>query len=70
MKIVFAAIVLLALVGCAQGWVYRKPGATEAMYNREIYECRKDAAPVQDVILKREMINDCMRVKGWSATLE
>lgn len=63
-------ILALLLTGCAQGWVYRKPGATEAMYDREIYECQRDAAPVQDLILKRDMINSCMKVKGWTATME
>jgi hypothetical protein len=30
-----------------------------------MYECERDAAPVQDRGRNRQMIERCMRVKGW-----
>lgn len=65
---------VLLLAGCVSlppsGYVYRKPGSTEATYNEDIYACERDAAPVQNVIQKRQMMNRCMSTKGWTATLE
>jgi hypothetical protein len=30
-----------------------------------MYECERDAAPVQERGRNRQMIERCMRVKGW-----
>lgn len=68
------AIVLLlsacATSGGSSTYVYRKPGSSQATYDADIYACERDAAPVQDLIQKRSMVNRCMAVHGWSVSLE
>lgn len=56
---------VLLLAGCV---TYDKPGSTEADYNRDMYECEKDVAPVQDAARRLPMIRRCMTVKGWTAS--
>lgn len=57
-------IFVLLLAGCVN---YTKPGSTEAEYNRAMYDCERDAAPVQDVARRLPMIQRCMSIKGWKA---
>jgi hypothetical protein len=61
MKWYIALTVLLA--GCATEWRHPMKGAAE--YERDYYECEKDAAPQQDVIRWRGMMERCLRSKGW-----
>lgn len=58
------ALLLLcpALAGCTT-WVH--PTKTEADFERDAYECERDAAAVQDPIRLSLMRDRCMRVKGW-----
>lgn len=49
--------------GCASQWV--KAGGTQEEFRRDLYECQKDAAPVQYMPRYNRMVDDCLRVKGW-----
>lgn len=56
-------LVTLALTGCATNYKYQ-PTSVSAL-DRDMYECERDAAPVQERGRNRQMIERCMRVKGW-----
>ena len=56
-------LLALALAGCAT--TYKHPTAPVSSLDRDMYECERDAAPVQDRGRNRQMIERCMRVKGW-----
>jgi hypothetical protein len=53
----------LALAACATN--YKHQTKADANFDRDMYECERDAAPVQDRARNRQMIERCMRVKGW-----
>lgn len=53
---------VLLLAGCARHYVHPdKERAFEADY----YECQKEAAPQSH--RRKEMIDRCMRLRGWEA---
>jgi hypothetical protein len=56
-------LLALALSGCATN--YRHQTTSVSNLDRDMYECERDAAPVQDRARSRQMIERCMRVKGW-----
>lgn len=57
---------ILALAGCARQWV--KPGADAADFERELYTCQRETSGQADHFVRRDMVNRCLRVKGWSTT--
>jgi hypothetical protein len=56
-------LLTLALAGCATNYKHQTGSASDL--DRDMYECERDAAPVQDRGRNRQMIERCMRVKGW-----
>jgi hypothetical protein len=68
------AIALTALlVGCAPVMIWDKPGATQSDYNRDSYECEKDARQsgyygggIAGSIAMREFFKRCMISKGYT----
>lgn len=42
-----------------------KPGGTSQEFQRDLYECKKDAAPVQSMPRYNAMVDECLAVKGW-----
>ena len=56
-------LLMLALTGCATN--YKQQPMSASALDRDMYECERDAAPVQDRARNRQMIERCMRVKGW-----
>ena len=56
-------LLTLALAGCAANYKHQTTSASA--FERDLYECERDAAPVQDRGRNRQMIDRCMRVKGW-----
>ena len=56
-------LLTLALAGCATNYKHQTRSASD--FDRDMYECERDAAPVQDRARNRQMIERCMRVKGW-----
>lgn len=54
--------VALGLAGCT---TWTQPLKTEADFNRDMYDCQRDAAPVQESFRASQMRSACMRVKGW-----
>jgi hypothetical protein len=66
------ALWLVALTACATDGpsnVYRKPGATQAMYDKDISDCEHTATsrPGEP---KGDRTNRCMMGKGWIVTRE
>jgi hypothetical protein len=57
-----ALFLALALTGCATNY---KQTASVSKLDRDMYECERDAAPVQERGRNRQMVDRCMRVKGW-----
>jgi hypothetical protein len=56
-------LVALALTGCATN--YKQQPVSASAFDRDMYACERDAAPVQERGRNRQMIDRCMRVKGW-----
>lgn len=56
-------IVLVTLTGCATHW--EKPGATNGDFTQDRYACERDAAPLQDSVLRSRMMGNCLSAKGW-----
>ena len=69
---VWAAPLLFGLTACATDEpsnVYRKPGATQATYEKDLSDCQRNATSGQSES-KQDMINRCMMGKGWIVTRE
>jgi len=69
---VWAAQLLIALTACAtdeRSNVYRKPGATQATYDKDISDCERNATSRQGES-KQDTTNRCMMGKGWIVTRE
>jgi hypothetical protein len=67
-----AAPLVLGLTACAtdgQSNVYRKPGATEATYEKDISDCQRNATSWRSES-RQDTINRCMMGKGWIVTRE
>jgi len=56
-------LIILLLAGCTTTFVH--PTKTNAEYQRDIYECERDAAPAQEPGRVRHLVISCMGVKGW-----
>jgi hypothetical protein len=56
-------LLTLTLAGCAINYKHETTSASD--FDRDMYGCERDAAPVQDRGRNRQMIERCMRVKGW-----
>lgn len=58
-------VVLLGLAaGCSSAWV--KPGGTDTAFQRDRYECEKDATALQSRWEASFMIERCLQTKGWA----
>ena len=56
-------MVFALLTGCAADWRHASKGAGD--FERDLYECEKDAAPQRDSVLARQMKVRCLQLKGW-----
>lgn len=56
-------ITCLLLAGCSTNYI--QAGKSEADFNRDLYECERDAAPVQNALQRERMMDRCLQVKGW-----
>ena len=68
----WATPLVLGLSACATDGpsnVYRKPGGTQATYDKDIADCQRNATPRQNES-KQDTINRCMMSKGWIVTRE
>ena len=63
MKKPLTLLLTLAVTGCATNYKHQTTSASA--FERDMYACERDAAPVQDRGRNRQMIDRCMRVKGW-----
>jgi hypothetical protein len=59
-----AIAIALLLAGCLGNWV--KPGGTNEQFQRDMYDCKRDSAAVEDVFRRISMEDQCMRSKGWN----
>ena len=55
-------LILAALAGCST-WNHQTKGKAE--FERDAYECERDAAPVAEGMRAYNMRRQCMRLKGW-----
>ena len=63
---------VLGLSACATDGpsnVYRKPGGTQATYDKDIADCQRNATSRQNES-RQDSINRCMMSKGWIVTRE
>jgi len=68
----WATPLVLALSACVTDGpsnVYRKPGGTQATYDKDIADCQRNATSGQNES-KQDAINRCMMSKGWIVTRE
>jgi hypothetical protein len=68
----WAAPLILGLTACATDGpsnVYRKSGATQATYDKDISDCERNATSGRSES-KGDLINRCMMSKGWIVTKE
>ena len=63
MKLIVIALAVM-LSGC--GGPYSKPGGSSETFNRDWYECRRDAAAIEDPFRRIDMQDTCIRSKGWT----
>jgi hypothetical protein len=59
------AVLLLALLlsGCTTTFTHTTQAPTE--FDRELYACQREAAPIQDRARSSDMIERCMAIQGW-----
>lgn len=57
-----AAIVAILLAGCTTTLQHPDPRAD---FERDYYQCQKDAAPIQEQPRRYDVEQRCMRIKGW-----
>ena len=59
------AVLLLALLlsGCTTIFTHTTQAPSE--FDRELYACQREAAPIQDRARSSGMIERCMAIKGW-----
>lgn len=63
MKATITMILAAALAGCGTTWT--QPGRTDADWERDFYECQRDASAQADAGESTAMRQRCMRLKGW-----
>lgn len=61
-----ALLIALAAAGC--GTNYQHPTKDQAEFQRDLYDCERDAAPQVDPIYRRRMMDRCLRLRGWQPT--
>ena len=77
-KIMLVVIGVLLIAGCAGSRVYQRPGATLADFEKDKRECTYQAklatashsgtsiaSGIEIGLLRVELFQDCMEVKGW-----
>jgi hypothetical protein len=69
----FAAVLVIALSGCATPMIWDKDGATQADYNKDSYQCEKDARQsgyygggLAGAIAMRDFFQRCMVAAGYT----
>jgi hypothetical protein len=62
-KRVVLVIATVAVSACAANYTHLSK--SELDFERDMYQCEREAAPVQDRARNRQMIDRCMRVLGW-----
>ncbi len=72
-RVIVLALVSFGLSGCAQT-IWDKPGATQADYNKDTYECEKDTRQsgyfgggLVGSMRMKEFYGKCMVAHGWTA---
>lgn len=55
------ALIALLLAGCSTNYTH----TAKTDIRQDAYECERDAAPVQDRIQARLMVDRCLTSKGW-----
>ena len=60
-KVVLTLAMLLS--GCTTTFTHTTQAPAE--FDRELYGCQRDAAPIQDGARSSDMIERCMAIKGW-----
>ena len=72
-RVIVLALVSFGLSGCAQT-IWDKPGATQADFNRDSYECEKDTRQsgyfgggLSGSLRMKEFYGKCMVARGWTA---
>lgn len=60
-----AILAVLFLSGCGKYYVHADK---ERAFEPDFYECEKDAAPVNSPGRRSDMMDRCMRLKGWERT--
>ena len=60
-KVVLTLAMLLS--GCTTTFTHTTQAPAE--FDRELYGCQVDAAPIQDRARSTEMVERCMMIKGW-----
>lgn len=61
MRYLFA---VLLLAGCADTHWDKTGGTTEA-FQRDLYECKKDAVAAPSNIDYENMVDECLALRGW-----
>ena len=68
-----AAILVFVLSGCAET-IWDKQGATQADFNKDSYECERDArqsgyfgSGLAGSLAMKEFYERCMVARGWTA---
>ena len=56
-------LVALLLSGCTTMFTHMTQAPSE--FDRELYACQREAAPIQDRARSSDMIERCMAIKGW-----
>lgn len=58
-------LVVVLLSGCTTQ--YAHPTKSDAEFQRDVYECERDAAPAarQPIVYER-MLDRCLEIKGWA----
>lgn len=78
MKILMIIFLISSLLGCATTTYYEKPGASDADFKRDNYECERDvrglpyspysqslSSMFMDEAIRLRLFEQCMEAKGW-----
>lgn len=72
-KIIFAIILGVMFSGCATPMIWDKPGGTQQQYNKDSYDCEKDARQsgyfgrgFAGELEMRDFFKRCMTSKGYT----
>ena len=62
LALILITIAVLLLTSCA---TWDPPATGTGNWNRDLYDCEKDAAPMRDRLEAMGMKKRCMTQKGW-----